>query len=118
MILFFAYQELTTTGKSDPSKLLEIRGSIFINPLTSILYYDYLGLYFLRRAVYILTGQKNPPLLEMIKSIENCAEEKKSMALVYCKASESFKRAEENIGNDMIWTGYEKQIKQDIKRKR
>lgn len=103
----FAYQKLTTTGESDPSKLLEIRGSIFINPVTSILYYDYLGLYFLRRAVYILTDQINPPLLEMITSIENCADEKKSMALVYCsKASESFKHAKENIGNDMIWTGY------------
>ena len=61
----FAYQKYTTR-KSDPSKLLEIRGSLFINPVTSILYYDYLGLYYLRCATHLLTNQTSPSLREII----------------------------------------------------
>ena len=104
----FAYQKMTTKGESDPSKLLEIRGSIFINPVTCILYDDYLGLYFLRRATTILTRhQISLSLKNMIESAKNCPVDDKSMALVYCqKAIDSFKRAKENIGEDTIWTGY------------
>lgn len=103
----FAYQKMANEETSDPSKLLEIRGSLFINPVTSILYYDYLGLYFLRRAMSLLTDKVNPSLKETIECASNCIKEKNSMALVYChKASESFRLAKENVGEDMIWTGY------------
>lgn len=102
----FAYQKYTTR-KSDPSKLLEIRGSLFINPVTSILYYDYLGLYYLRCATHLLTNQTSPSLREIINCTKKCNDEDKSLALVYCdKASEAFKYAKENIGDDIIWTGY------------
>ena len=103
----FAYQKMTNKDESDPSKLLEIRGSIFINPVTSVLYYDYLGLYFLRRAISILSNKISPSLKEIIESTGECTADKKSMALAYCKkASESFKHAKESVGGDMIWTGY------------
>ena len=103
----FAYQKMNDSGKSDPSKLLEIRGSLFINPVTSILYYDYLGLYYLRCAIYILTNQISPTLTEILDGAKVRNDEDKSLALVYCnKASDKFKRAKENIGDDMIWTGY------------
>ena len=43
----------------------------------------------------------------MIECTKECADADKSMVLVYLnKASESFKRAKENVGDDMIWTGY------------
>jgi hypothetical protein len=43
----------------------------------------------------------------MIKLAGTCSTDEKSMAFVYCnKAIDSFKRAKENIGDDMIWTGY------------
>ena len=104
----FAYQNVTDTGKSDPSKLLEIRGSIFVNPVTCILYNNYLGLYFLRRARMIIGGQKftlSPR--ELISNAKACPDDDKAMALVYCsKALESFKRAKEQIGDDMIWNGF------------
>lgn len=103
----FAYQKMVTR-ESDPSKLLEIRGSIFINPVTVILYNDYLGLYFLRRATTILNKhQKRLSLKKMINLAGTCSTDDKSMAFVYCnKAIDSFNRAKENIGDDMIWTGY------------
>ena len=104
----FAYQKMTAKGDSDPSKLLEIRGSIFINPVTCILYNDYLGLYFLRRATTILCKhQSGLSLKKMIEGAKTCPADDKSMALVYCqKAIDSFRRAKENIGDDTIWTGY------------
>ncbi len=104
----FAYQAMTENRESDPSKLLEIRGSIFINPVTCILYYDYLGLYFLKRATNILSKhQPGLSLGKMIQTVKSCSADDKSMALVYCnKALNSFKRAKENIGDDTIWTGY------------
>ena len=104
----FAYQKMTTKGDSDPSKLLEIRGSIFINPVTCILYNDYLGLYFLRRATTILCKHHSGlSLKKMIEGAKTCPVDDKSMALVYCqKAIDSFRRAKENIGDDTIWTGY------------
>jgi hypothetical protein len=99
---------MTATGQSDPTKLLEIRGSIFINPVTVILYNNYLGLYFLQRASSILCGhQSGLSLRQMIESAKKCDAEAKSMALVYAgKASDLFKCAKENIGDDMIWTAF------------
>lgn len=104
----FVYQKMTDTGESDSSKLLEIRGALFVNPVTCILYNDYMGLYFLKRARCILSKhQSNLSLREMIECAKECTNEDRSMALVYLnKASESFKRAKDNIGDDLIWTGY------------
>lgn len=104
----FAYQSLDVSCQSDPAKLLELRGSIFINPVTCILYHDYLGLYFLRKARAVMCKQMNSPTLrEVIECAKDCDDADKSMALVYLnKASESFKRAKEIVGDDMIWTGY------------
>lgn len=103
-----AYQSWDVSNQSDPTKLLELRGSIFINPVTCILYHDYLGLYFLRKARAVMCKQiQFPTLREMIECAKECPDSEKSMALVYLnKASESFKHAKENVGDDMIWTGY------------
>ena len=99
---------MTATGESDPSKLLEVRGSIFINPVTCILYHNYLGLYFLQRATLLLCShQTGLSLHQMIECAKESSIEDKSMALVYAdKASDAFKRAKENIGDDMIWTAF------------
>ena len=102
------YQKMTATGESDPSKLLEIRGSIFINPVTAILYNNYLGLYYLQRATSIICShQTGLSLRQMIECAHKCTPEDKSMALVYArKASDSFKCAKKSIGDDMIWTAF------------
>jgi len=104
----FAYQKMTAKRKSDPSKLLEIRGSLFINPVTCILYYDYLGLYFLRRARgVILKHHEDVSLRELIEYAKECKGEESSLATVYLeKAISAFRRAKENVGDDMVWTGY------------
>lgn len=104
----FAYQNMKSNDDSGPSKLLEIRGSIFINPVLCILYNNYLGLYFLRLARDIMTkGKRGLSLREEIKSVNECNAEEKSMALVYCgKAADSFLHAKNYIGDDLIWNGF------------
>lgn len=104
----FAYQSFYEKKESDPSKLLEIRGSIFVNPVTCILYNNYLGLYLLRCAKNKLTGnQSGLSPRELLDRAGKCSSDDKSIAYVYCsKALEYFKRAKENVGDDMIWTGF------------
>lgn len=103
----FSYQKLTITGDSDPSKLLEIRGSIFINPVSCILYHNYLGLYFIQRAADILADNQNLTLRQRIERVKECLEEDRSLALIYAgKASDAFKRAKEYIGDDNIWHAF------------
>lgn len=104
----FAYQKMTATGNSDPSKLLEVRGSIFINPVSCILYNNYLGLYFLQRAVAILCEHKTGlSLKQQIDQVSKCNSEKRALALIYAdKASSSFNKAKEQIGDDNIWRAF------------
>lgn len=104
----FAYQNMKSEKESGPSKLLEIRGSIFINPVLCILYNNYLGLYFLRLARDVMTkGAQGLSLREEINCACGCNAEEKSKALVYCsKASDSFLQAKNHIGDDLIWNAF------------
>lgn len=101
----FAYQTMEHADGKESFKLLEIRGSLFINPATRVLYYDYLGLYFLRRASSIISNQeKKLSIKDKIERVRNSSREDLSMAKVYAvKASEAFKEAKENAGSDMMW---------------
>ena len=92
-------------AKKDPSKILEIRGSIFINPSSRVLYYDYMGLYFLHRATSIVCKhQEIGSLKERIESVKGCSDEDLGMAKIYAqKASDCFRKAKENAGDDMMW---------------
>lgn len=104
----FSYQKLTATGDSDPSKLLEVRGSIFINPVSVILYNNYLGLYFLQRAADILSDyQKELSLKQQIEKAVTCSADDKALAIMYAgKAVGLFRKAKENIGDDTIWRAF------------
>lgn len=104
----FAYQNMKSEEDSGPSKLLEIRGSIFINPVLCILYNNYLGLYFLRLARDVMTkGARGLSLREEINCACGCNAEEKSKALVYCsKATNSFLQAKNYIDDDLIWNAF------------
>lgn len=101
----FSYQTMEHADGKESFKLLEIRGSMFINPATYVLYNDYKGLYFLRRASSIISGHKEKlSIREKIEKVRNCSRDDLSMAKVYAKkASEAFREAKENAGNDMMW---------------
>ena len=103
----FSYQKMTAYEEEDSSKLLEIRGSIFINPVSIILYHNYLGLYFLQRAFDAVDRQKKG--LSLWHRIEklNCSDEDKELAIMYSnKAVKLFKTAYDNIGEDTIWRAF------------
>lgn len=104
----FYYQEMSAYGKSDPSKLLEIRGSLFINPVSCILYNNYLGLYFLHRAIGVISNfQNNLSINQQIDLAVACPREKKAIALIYAKkASVLFKKTKDFIGEDIIWKAF------------
>lgn len=104
----FVYQKMTANGESNPSKLLEIRGSVFINPVSVILYNNYLGLYFLQRATNILSNyQKGLTLKQQIESAAHCNASDKALAIMYAsKAIDLFQKAKENIGEDTIWKAF------------
>lgn len=104
----FAYQKMTANGESNPSKLLEIRGSIFANPVSNILYNNYLGLYFLQRATNILCNhQKGLTLRLQIESVSLCNSTDKSLAIMYAgKAEALFQKAKDYIGEDTIWQAF------------
>ena len=102
----FTYQTFEHVDGDKSFKLMEIRGSLFINPATCVLYYDYLGLYFLRRASDIICNQQdNLPIREKIERTRNCNRDDLSMAKVYAlKAAEAFKEAKKNATGDMMWS--------------
>lgn len=104
----FSYQKLTATGDSDPSKLLEVRGSVFINPVSVILCNNYLGLYFLQRAADILSGhRKGLSLKQQIEKAVTCSADDKALAIMYAgKAEGLFRKAKESIGDDTIWRAF------------
>jgi len=104
----FSYQKMTSGFKSDPSKLLSIRGSMFINPVSIILYNNYLGLYYLHLSFNVLSGGKNEKSLRKnLEFVTNCSPENKALALMYTKkATEVFKIAKDNIVEDTVWRGF------------
>lgn len=104
----FSYQKMTANDdEEEASKLLEIRGSIFINPVSIILYNNYLGLYFLQRAFDAVDRQKEDlSLRDRIEKL-NCSDEDKELAIMYSnKAVKLFKIAYDNIGEDSIWRAF------------
>ena len=104
----FAYQKMTASGESDPSMLLQLRGSIFINPVSCLLYRNYLGLYFLHRATSLLNGyRKGLSEREEWESIHAAPSEDRALALVYLdKAANAFSQALNYIGEDSLWRSF------------
>ncbi len=102
----FTYQTFEHANGKNSSKLMEIRGSLFINPATCVLYYDYLGLYFLRRASDIISNYQDiKSVKEKIEMVRSCNRDDLSLAKMYAlKASEVFRHAKENAGDDMMWS--------------
>ena len=104
----FAFQKMTANGEPNPSKLLELRGSIFVNPVSVILYNNYLGLYFLQRATNVLCQhQKGLTLRQQINMATQCPASDKALAIMYAsKAVKLFQKAKEHIGEDTIWQAF------------
>jgi len=106
------YQEKRSAGESGFSKLENIRGNMLKNPISQIVYYDYLGLDYRRKAASILNacGDGNQEFsTEHMLAIMNFSyseEQKKQIACFVERAEICFEKAREVAAGNILWEGY------------
>ena len=104
----FAYQKMTVVAGANSTKFLEVRGAMFVNPVSIVLYNNYLGLYFLRRATSAIGGlNTNVSMLDEKKRIFACDDDVRALALLYVdKALHCFSIAKCAAGDDVVWNAF------------
>lgn len=104
----FAYQKMTAVAGANSTKLLEVRGAMFVNPVSVVLYNNYLGLYFLRTAMSVIGGlNTNVSMLDEKKRIFSCDDDNRALALLYVdKALHCFSMAKCAAGDDVVWNAF------------
>ncbi len=96
----------------EASKLENIRGNMIKNPISKILYYDYLGLDYKGKAAKILGVCGKPDAefgvehMRIIMKHEYSNEEKKHMSCVVERAGICFVKAQEIAKENILWEGY------------
>jgi hypothetical protein len=111
------YQKLIHTNDYKiASSLLEVRGSMLKNSVTQTVYYNYLGLFYNKKAMNILRrhfplGNKDifdiHILQNLINDIDSLDDEDVELYTIYLSESrKAFKKALENCQDDMMWEGF------------
>lgn len=106
------YQAKRTERESDFSKLENIRGNMLKNPISQIVYFDYLGLDYRKKAASILNacGDTNQEFsAEHMRAIMNFTyseEQKKQFACLIERAELCFARARGVADGNVLWEGY------------
>lgn len=111
------YQKLThTTEHLITSTLLDVRGSMLKNPVTQTVYFNYLGLYFNKKANLILRKKFGlmevdffsiSGLLQVKQKLKLLTEEERELFIIYLQeAKKSFQKALENRNEDIMWEGF------------
>ncbi|MCW8332014.1 hypothetical protein MD588_24790 [Photobacterium sp. SDRW27] len=96
--------------------LLHVRGPILRNPVTKTIYYNYLGLYYNKKAMYVISkslGLNGVDVLsiEGVKALRDkivsIPPSHKEDAIMYFKsACVQFERAHLSCGDDIMWPGF------------
>ena len=96
--------------------LLHVRGPILRNPVTKTIYHNYLGLYFNKKAMYVLSsslGLKDVDILSiggvdlLLDKVSSISPSHKEDAILYFRsACEQFERAHLACGDDIMWPGF------------
>jgi len=111
------YQELIHTNEFKiASSLLEVRGSMLKNSVTQTVYYNYLGLFYNKKAMYILRKHFNMEkqdffdihvLKDLMKNIDTLNNQDMEMYTMYLLESRNaFKKALDNSKEDIMWQGF------------
>ncbi|WP_167261919.1 hypothetical protein [Alkalibacillus almallahensis] len=111
------YQQLTHTENIKPVyKILEVRGTLLRNPVTSTVYYNYLSLFYNKKAIDLL--YQNLPLdgydileIDGIKTIiqnrDSLSHHDKELILTYLyEAKSASEKALEQSQDDLMWKGF------------
>ena len=111
------YQKLIDTNDLlTNSTLLEVRGTLLKNAVTQTVYYNYLGLYYNKKAFHVLLKQFNVNQLDFF-SLDGLSELKKRLPLLSSEATElvtiylteakiCFDKALQHGENDLMWEGF------------
>lgn len=108
----FEYQKGRNLNRSNICKLENIRGKMIQNPISQIIYYDYLGLDYRKKASEILRrcGSNDPEFstkyMRAVMEYKYCTNDIKHVALLLMRAKECFHIAGQIAETDLLWQGY------------
>ncbi|WP_163099375.1 hypothetical protein [Peribacillus alkalitolerans] len=111
------YQQLVHTNEYQmTSTLLEVRGSMLKNSLTQMVYYNYLGLFYNKKANMVLRRRFGMEVVDFfsldgvskVKSkIHLLSDEETELFIMYLQeAKKAFRNALENGEDDIMWAGF------------
>lgn len=112
------YQELIHTNQYNvASSLLEVRGTMLKNSVTQTVYYNYLGLFYNKKVIGVLTNKYHlgnnlldiDVLLQLKANIKNnpLNNVEYELFMMYAEeARKAFKKALENCQEDVMWHGF------------
>lgn len=106
------YQRTRSQNCSEFSKLENVRGNMLRNPISRILYYDYLGLDYRRKAAEIMghCGDSNAEFSEKhMRAVLDCKYEEEDRKHFQCfieRTEMCFNNAYELAKDNVLWEGY------------
>jgi hypothetical protein len=111
------YQKLIHTNDYKiAATLLEVRGTMLRNAVTQTVYYNYLGLFYNKKAMNIIRryqGLENADFFDIlvlrkvirkIKALEN--EEAELFTMYLLESKKAFQKALDNSKDDVMWNGF------------
>ncbi len=106
------YQQGRNLNKSNICNLEDIRGKMIQNPISQIVYYDYLGLDYRKKANQILKKCGSDDVeftVEYMKSVmeyEYSQDDIQHVKMLLRRAQDSFNNASKLSDTDILWQGY------------
>lgn len=94
------------------TSLEDVREGMIRNPMAQIVYYDYLGLHYRRKAAELFKtcGCQAPEFsreyMHFVRNYEFSEETKRNIHLLLNRAETAFTRASEIAKDDILWNGY------------
>ncbi|MEK3992235.1 hypothetical protein [Robertmurraya sp. FSL R5-0851] len=112
-----SYQQLIHSKEYNvTSSLLEVRGTMLKNSVTQTVYYNYLGLFYNKKAMYVLRkrlGYENEDFFEIdiLKDIHQRihtleGEEIELYTMYLIESKKAFQKALESCKEDVMWEGF------------
>lgn len=108
----FDYQMNRNLSCGYITSLEDVRGGMIRNPMSQIVYYDYLGLHYRRKAAELLKtcGCKAPEFsreyMQAVRCFEYSADIKHKIQILLNRAETAFSKAYGIANDDILWNGY------------
>lgn len=107
----FSYHLKMNESASNIANLEDIRGRMIRNPISQIIYYDYLGLYYRKKAADIIRcdiqyDEFSSEYMTAVINSEYSDMVKRNILILLKKAIICFRRAKDLAEEDTLWNGY------------